>query len=63
MNDGYFGFITNEDDILTYDTLEKARDMKADYNNNNHVYCSTIMYRPELEELLVILKANNGKRN
>lgn len=46
-----FGYKTQSDDILTYDSLEKAIGSKVGRTD-----CSMIMYKPTLAELLVILK-------
>lgn len=46
-----FGYIDKEQNTYTFDTLERAIDTKASCNQ-----CSTIMYKPTLDELLVILK-------
>jgi hypothetical protein len=46
-----FGYIDKEQNCFTFDTLEKARTMKAQSGD-----CSTIQFRTTLEKLLVILK-------
>lgn len=46
-----FGYINKQGEIFTFDSLEKAREMKL-----KSVDCSTIQFRPKLDELLAVLK-------